>query len=162
MRKFCGKVSGGCESVVLFGNKFRKGGRRSGSQSQWPAHIWGNTGRDSTWPLLASSALLPPPGTASDLRHGIHLDQPPGITALLPPPGESEPRGGAGRGTGGGEEGGSGRAPGAGRRRWRPRPAAGGRVGRFPSASGVSRAGCLRETSLWLRGFFLLKPAELN
>uniref|UniRef100_A0A9L0K9K4 Vacuolar protein sorting 4 homolog B n=1 Tax=Equus asinus TaxID=9793 RepID=A0A9L0K9K4_EQUAS len=85
LRKFCGKGSGSSESVVLFGNKFRKGGRRSGSQSQWPAHIWGNTGRDSTWPLLASSALLPPPGTASDLRHGIHLDQPPGAIVIERP-----------------------------------------------------------------------------
>lgn len=50
---------------------------------------------------LASFALVPLRGTASDLSHGIQFAQPPGI-ALRPPPEEPEPRGGAGRGWGAG------------------------------------------------------------
>lgn len=73
-----------------------------------------------------SRALVPPQGTASGLRHGVHLDQPPGRT-VLPPRWRA---GGAGRGAEGGEEGGGGRRPGC-----------------FPLASGVSLG--LSETPDW-------------
>lgn len=79
-------------------------------------------------------------GAASDLRHGIHLVQPPGIT-VLSPPGEPEPRGGAGLGLETGEEeGGSGRAPGAGQRRAAPRPSRRWEGRTLSARSGVSQA----------------------